>query len=307
MGDRDAIAELQVEVERLRRRVEAAESRMKAAVEREQFYRSRLDGFASSTPCLFWERWFSPDPERNRVSYCSDYIRTLLGFEPQDWVQPSFWESRLHPDDKERMLDDKTLLAEGGGVREWRAFAKDGRVVWLTNVVQCLRDETGAVAGLRGVTMDVTELKLAQQERERLRRQEEVIVSQKAALAELSSPLIPITDDILVLPIIGSLDPERSQQVLDTVLHGSSKSSARVAIIDITGVRTVDTQAASALTNAARALGLLGVEAVLTGIRPEVAQTLVSLGIRLDGIATRSTLQAGIQYALRRLGKGLTE
>ena len=100
---------------------------------------------------------------------------------------------------------------------------------------------------------------------------------------------------------------ERGHQVLDTVLAGASQSRARVAIIDITGVRTIDTQAAAVLTNAAQALRLLGVIPVLTGIKAEVAQTLVSLGIDLTGIVTRSTLQAGIQYALHQLGKGRIE
>jgi anti-anti-sigma regulatory factor len=162
-------------------------------------------------------------------------------------------------------------------------------------------DENGAVKNLIILLSDLTARKRAEHERTRL--QEEIIRVQAAALAERSSPLIPITDEILVLPLIGSIDTERGHQVLDTVLQGTSQRGAKVAIIDITGVRTVDTQAASALTNAAQALRLLGVDPVLTGIRPEVAQTLVSLGVRLEGIVTRSTLQSGIQYALKRLNK----
>jgi rsbT co-antagonist protein RsbR len=164
-----------------------------------------------------------------------------------------------------------------------------------------VRDESGATTSVVAMLSDIGERKRT--ERERARLQEEVIRVQAAALAERSSPLIPITDDILVLPLIGSLDTERGHQVMDTLLGGTSQSRARVAIIDITGVRTVDTQAAQALTSAAQALRLLGVEPVLTGIRPEVAQTLIGLGVRLDGITTRSTLQSGIQHALRRLGR----
>ena len=106
-----------------------------------------------------------------------------------------------------------------------------------------------------------------------------------------------------MLPLIGSIDAERSQQVLKFVLQGTTHRGARVTILDITGVRMLDTQAATTLTDAAQALPLLGVEPVLTGIRAEFAQTLVGLGVELDHITTRSTLQAGIQYALRRLGK----
>ncbi|MFO0579078.1 MAG: STAS domain-containing protein [Polyangia bacterium] len=171
-----------------------------------------------------------------------------------------------------------------------------------------MRDGDGPITNLVIVQSDVTARKRAAAERLRLqedalRLQEDALRAQAAALAERSSPLIPITDEILVLPIIGSIDSDRGQQVLDTVLSGASQTRARVAIIDITGVRTVDTQAASALTNAAQALRLLGVLAILTGIKAEVAQTLVGLGISLDGIVTRSTLRSGIQYALRHLGQ----
>ena len=151
------------------------------------------------------------------------------------------------------------------------------------------------------VLNDMTARKRADHERARL--QGEVIRVQAAALAERSSPLIPITDDILVLPIIGSIDVERGQQVLETVLQGTSQRRTRVAIIDITGVPSVDTQAGAALTSAAQALRLLGVEPVLSGIRPEVAQMLIGLGVRLDGITTCGTLQSAIQFALRRLGR----
>lgn len=163
-------------------------------------------------------------------------------------------------------------------------------------------DQERAVKRVLLVLVDVTARKRA--EAERLHLQDEVIRVQAAALAERSSPIIPITDEILVLPIVGSIDVERGQQVLMTILEGTAQRRAKVAIIDITGVGTVDTQAATALTGAARALRLLGVEPILSGIRPDVAQTLVGLGISLEGVATCGTLQSSIQYALRRLGRG---
>ncbi len=168
-----------------------------------------------------------------------------------------------------------------------------------------MRGRERAVRNALLVLVDVTARKRA--EAERLHLQDEVIRVQAAALAERSSPIIPITDDILVLPLIGSIDVERGQQVLATILEGTAQRRAKVAIIDITGVGHVDTQAATALTGAARALRLLGVEPILSGIRPDVAQTLVDLGVRLDGITTCGTLQSSIQHALRRLGRaGLT-
>ncbi len=104
----------------------------------------------------------------------------------------------------------------------------------------------------------------------------------------------------MVMPLIGALDAQRTQQIMETLLHGISTSRAQVAILDITGVAVVDTQVANALLQAARAVRLLGAQVALTGIRPEVAQTLVGLGVDLGGIVTYSTLQSGIAFAIGR-------
>lgn len=155
--------------------------------------------------------------------------------------------------------------------------------------------------GLICILRDVTEQKRV--EAERVQLQEEIIQAQAAALAELSTPLIPISERVMVMPLIGSMDSRRAQQVLDVLLHGISSSHIAVAIIDITGVPIVDTMVANGLLRAAQAVRLLGAEVILTGIRPEVAQTLVGLGTDLGGIITRSSLQSGIAYATT-LGKG---
>jgi rsbT co-antagonist protein RsbR len=109
---------------------------------------------------------------------------------------------------------------------------------------------------------------------------------------------------VVVLPLIGTVDSRRAQQVMETLLEGVATSRAQVAILDITGVVVVDTQVADALVRAAQAVKLLGAQVVLTGIRPEVAQTLVGLGVDLSGIVTRSTLQSGIAFAIERGSKG---
>jgi rsbT co-antagonist protein RsbR len=142
---------------------------------------------------------------------------------------------------------------------------------------------------------------LRQQSEARARLQEEIIQGQAAALAELSTPLIPITDQIVAMPLVGAMDARRSQQVLAALLHGVEASRAMLAILDITGVPVVDTQFAHTLIQVARAVELLGARMILTGIRPEVAQALVGLGVDLSGIVTHSVLQQGITYALRSL------
>jgi len=127
----------------------------------------------------------------------------------------------------------------------------------------------------------------------------------RASLAERSSPLIPITDDILVMPLVGSIDEERRQQILETALAGTRSTAAKVTILDVTGVPALDARAAAALTRTAQALRLLGVLPVISGMRPEVARTLVALDVPLAGIATCGTLQAAVLYALQQLGKQL--
>lgn len=148
-------------------------------------------------------------------------------------------------------------------------------------------------------------------ESERAALQEEIIDVQNARLAELSTPIIPITDEIMVMPLIGTMDRQRAQQVLTTALQGVQAHRAKVVIIDITGVKLVDADVASTLIGTACALRLLGAQSVITGIRPEVAQALVGLDIDFGAIVTRGNLQSGIAYALGRTGEarrlGLSE
>ena len=147
----------------------------------------------------------------------------------------------------------------------------------------------------------IGERRLAEQERERLHA--EVIRMQSAMLEELSTPLIPLSDEIVVMPLIGTVDSKRAAQVLDVVSQGVVSRGAKVAIIDITGVSTVDTYVAGALIQTAQAVQLLGAEVVLTGIRSKVAQSLVELGVDLSSLITRRNLQSGLAYAQSRLGQ----
>lgn len=181
----------------------------------------------------------------------------------------------------------------------------DGSTSWLRTSKIPLHDSDGAVFGVLGTYEDITAIKRAEQAR--LQAQEQTIEVQQSILREMSTPLIPISDEIVVLPLIGTIDSQRAQQVLNTLLQGISETHCRIAILDITGVATIDTQVANALLQAARGVRLLGAEVIVSGIRPEVAQTLVGLGIELEGIVPAATLQSGIAYAvgyLERAGRG---
>lgn len=131
---------------------------------------------------------------------------------------------------------------------------------------------------------------------------DQVISSQESALAEISTPIIPVFEGILVLPVVGSIDSHRAGQIMESLLENISNQSASVVILDITGVPVIDTGVANYLLQAARAARLLGSDVVLVGIGPEIAQTIVQLGIDLTGITTRANLQGGIEYALAKRG-----
>ncbi|MGC8874492.1 MAG: GAF domain-containing protein [Chloroflexia bacterium] len=140
---------------------------------------------------------------------------------------------------------------------------------------------------------------------DQLRQLQEAMENQARLLEtvrEMSSPVVPIHDHVLVLPLIGLVDSERAQRFTEALLEAIQRQRARVVLLDITGVPVVDTAVAQALVRAAEAGRLLGAEVVLVGMRPEVAQTLVTLGVSLGGLVTRANLQAGVEYALGRLG-----
>lgn len=141
----------------------------------------------------------------------------------------------------------------------------------------------------------VVERQRAEGEQARLR--EEMIRVQDELLAELSTPLIPLNRDVVVMPLVGAVDAKRARRVLGALLTGLERTRAPVAIIDITGVSVVDEHVANTLVQAAQAARLLGTEVVLTGIRAGVARSLVSLGVELGSVSTRKTLQEGIDRA----------
>ena len=145
--------------------------------------------------------------------------------------------------------------------------------------------------------VDITDRKRAEEDLRRVK--EETIRAQRDMLARLSTPVIPISDEVIVMPLIGGLDRARMQQALGVLLDEVQRSRASTAILDITGVPDMDAEATHGIVQAAQAVRLLGAQVVLTGIRPEVAQRLVDLGSNLDEIVTRGTMQAGIAYAMR--------
>ena len=131
---------------------------------------------------------------------------------------------------------------------------------------------------------------------------EEVIARQQQEMLELSTPVVKLWDGILALPMIGTLDSARTQVVMETLLQRIVETGSNTAIIDITGVPTVDTQTAQHLLKTVSAIRMMGADCIISGIRPQIAQTIVHLGIDLQGVMTKATLADALALALKQSG-----
>ncbi len=136
---------------------------------------------------------------------------------------------------------------------------------------------------------------------------ERTVSLQKIALQELSASLIPVFEKISVMPLVGTIDTERAKLIMENLLDGVVKQRAEVVLLDITGVPVVDTMVAHHIIQAADAVRLVGSKCMLVGIRPEIAQTIVTLGINLNDFTTTSTLQRGMQEALAMTNRSIVE
>ncbi|HEX7888613.1 MAG TPA: STAS domain-containing protein [Ramlibacter sp.] len=135
---------------------------------------------------------------------------------------------------------------------------------------------------------------------------EEIIKRQQQDLLELSTPVIKLFEGVLAVPMIGTLDSSRTQIVMETLLEKIVETGSRLAIIDITGVPTVDTLVAQHLLKTVSAIRLMGAECIISGIRPQIAQTIVHLGIDLQGIASKSSLADALELAMAQQGFTVT-
>ena len=131
---------------------------------------------------------------------------------------------------------------------------------------------------------------------------EEVINRQQREMLELSTPVVKLWDGILALPMIGTLDSARTQVVMENLLQKVVETGAQIAILDITGVPTVDTLVAQHLLKTVTALRLMGAECIISGVRPQIAQTIVHLGVDLQGVTTKATLADALALAFKRSG-----
>lgn len=135
-----------------------------------------------------------------------------------------------------------------------------------------------------------------------LSEREKTLKAQEAELRETSTPITEIWDGVLTLPIIGTLDSSRTMLVMDALLNRIAKDHAKAVVMDLTGVKNIDSQVSHHLIQMVRAVQLMGSDAIITGIHPEIARALVSLNIDLNGVTTRASLSDGLKEAFSRMG-----
>ncbi|WP_437812305.1 PAS domain-containing protein [Sorangium sp. So ce1078] len=161
-----------------------------------------------------------------------------------------------------------------------------------------LRDQAGEFAGALGLSMDISEYRLVENE---LRIQLDRIAAQQKVIRDLSTPIIEVWDGVLTLPMVGTVDSVRTAEVMDSLLQQIVEKRASFAILDLTGVEVVDTKVASHLIELVTAIRLLGADGIVAGIKPNVAQTMVALGLDLSQLNTQRNLRAALNYAIRTM------
>jgi rsbT co-antagonist protein RsbR len=207
----------------------------------------------------------------------------------------------------------RDLLTEISRTRAQQGFTPTQTATFVLSVKKplfaLLRDQMGNDAGalaaeLWSTTELIDSLGLYSGEMY-LKTREEIIRRQQEEMLELSTPVVKLWDGILALPVIGTLDSARTQVVMEALLENIVKTNSKVAIIDITGVPTVDTIVAQHLLKTVTAARLMGADCIISGVRPQIAQTIVHLGINLLDVTTKATLSDAFAVALQRTGLAL--
>lgn len=264
------------------------------AYEALQASEERLRHLAAQLPVSVFEATLGGE-----ITFVNERWCNHTGLAPQDAMGHG-WHAAIHPDDRARVQEAwRSLSEQQREIRvELRVLAPGAEPRWAWLDAAPLRGADGRIQAYFGALLDIDDRKRIEELLRESLAQRELIAAQKERLSELSTPIVPLRDDVVAMPLVGVIDRERADRVLEALLARVSGGGVRVAILDITGVLTVDQQVAEALVRAARAVRLLGAQLVLSGIRPEVARTLVEIGADLTGIVTCANLQTAITYAM---------
>ncbi len=226
--------------------------------------------------------------------------RESFGYHEKDIIGQQLWNSSWFSKSKESQKKVKEAgekALQGERVKVYTtAFKKDGEALPIVLDVGPVKDDKGNVIGA------VAEGKSLVQWKKLEDQLKDTVEKLKASQEELSTPVTQIWEGILTLPIIGVLDSYRAQQVMETLLNKIVETQSKLVILDVTGVASIDTEVASHIMKTVQAANLLGANCVLTGIRPEVAQTVIHLGLDLENYVTKRDMQEGLKFGLEQIG-----
>jgi PAS domain S-box-containing protein len=262
-------------------------------------FRARADESAKRALVLRAVAEYSPDgigiaSANGRVTYVNPAFKKMLGTEAAGEGDLSDF---VHPEDRAKLPKIGQHAVEFG---KWegtlRYVRADGTTFNVHLTAFRVISPSGEVTARCGLMRDLTDEERSQEERRAL--EEKIVAAQDEALRELGTPLMPLAEGVLAMPIVGTIDPARAARIIEVMLEGVTRTGAGHVIMDITGVPVVTADVADAIARAAKAAQLVGAEVVLTGIRGAVAKTMLDLGVDLGGVDTWSTLRAGIAHAI---------
>jgi two-component system CheB/CheR fusion protein len=261
-----------------------AEERSRQLLSQLQLQRARMDAIVANVPGVVWEAWGEPDDRQQRIDFVSSYVEHMLGYSVQEWLAtPNFWLTIIHPEDRERAAREahEIYMSGRGGKSQFRWITRDGRALWVDAHSAVVLDEKGEPIGMRGVTMDITEQKLAELEVQRAKEEAEQANRSKdqflAVLShELRTPLTPVLTTIQLLQE-DHLDPA-TRNLID-ILDRNAQLEARLIddLLDLTRITNGKLQLELATTD----INLLIRDAIET-TRSDIEGKDLHLTVELD-------------------------
>jgi rsbT co-antagonist protein RsbR len=261
-------------------------------------------------------RWSMTDG----LDYVSPAVLDVTGYTPEELMGEDPMKGlKLAQTKHKRIYDDWTKSVtdeEAAPMEEFVFVRKDGSEGYLELRTTPVMDDQGNLVAAEGILRDITRRRQMEEELQRhrdeleqrveertaeLTRTQEIATRQAQEILEMSTPIIQIRQGVVLAPVIGTLNAQRAHQFTERLLTRLVETGSTVALVDITGVSAVDTQTAHYLIKAISAVKLLGAQAVLTGVGPSIARTLVEVGIELSDVVTRSSLTDGLNDAIKML------
>lgn len=278
--------ELTKELEANRKEIEGLKKELTAFKEEKQVFKNVNDQLSAIFDG-FNEVVYVSDPDTYNVLYVNKPVEDIFG----DVVGKICYEVFQGLDKPCSFCTNDKIFGENTGEAYVWEFQNPVSKHWYRCIDKAISWTSGKHVRLE-IAIDVNDIKKYEQELEQ----------QTKTIMELSTPVIQVWEGVVVAPLIGTLDSGRTQQFMERLLDVIVKTKSPMALVDITGVPTIDTQTAQHIIESITATRLLGTQVVLTGVSPSIAQILVHLGIDLSEIETKSSLAAGFQVALNSLG-----